>query len=52
METLGRWIQVRAGESVERGKAETVTEHGNLILRRADGSIAEIIVGDVTVIKY
>lgn len=51
METLGRWIQVRAGESVERGKAETVTEHGNLILRRANGSIAEIIVGDVTVIK-
>jgi len=28
-----------------------VTEHGNLILRRANGSIAEIIVGDVTVIK-
>lgn len=51
MNTLGRWIQVRAGESVERGKAETVTEHGNLILRRADGSLAEIIVGDVTVIK-
>jgi len=51
METLGKWIQVRAGESVERGKAETVTEHGNLILRRANGSIAEIIVGDVTVIK-
>jgi len=51
MVTLGRWIQVRAGESVERGKAETVTEHGNLILRRANGSIAEIIVGDVTVIK-
>lgn len=51
MDTLGRWIQVRAGESVERGKAETVTEHGNLILRRANGSLAEIIVGDVTVIK-
>jgi len=51
METLGRWIQVRAGESVEEGKAETLTEHGNLILRRADGSSAEIVAGDVTVIK-
>lgn len=51
METLGRWIQVRAGESVEQGKAETVTENGNLLLRRADGSLAEIVVGDITVIK-
>jgi len=51
METLGRWIQVKTGETVEQGKAETVTEKGNLILRRADGSLAEIVAGDVTVMK-
>ena len=51
METLGRLIQVKTGEIVEKGKAETVTEKGNLILRRADGSLAEIVSGDVTVIK-
>jgi len=51
METLGRWIQVKSGKTVEQGKAEAVTESGNLILRRADSSIVEIAVGDVTVIK-
>ena len=51
MDTLGRWIQVKTGEIVEKGKAETVTEKGNLILRRADGSLAEIVSGDVTVVK-
>ncbi|MBM4445771.1 MAG: biotin--[acetyl-CoA-carboxylase] ligase [Chloroflexi bacterium] len=51
METLGRWIQVKTGETVEQGKAETVTEHGNLILRRADGSLTEIVAGDVTILK-
>ena len=51
METLGRRIQVKTGKTVEQGKAEKVTESGNLILRRADGSLAEITAGDVTVIK-
>ena len=51
MEMLGRWIQVKTGEAVEQGKAETVTQNGNLILRRADDSLAEIVAGDVTVIK-
>jgi BirA family biotin operon repressor/biotin-[acetyl-CoA-carboxylase] ligase len=51
MEMLGMWIQVKTGETVEQGKAETVTENGNLILRRADGSLTAIVAGDVTVIK-
>jgi len=51
METLGRWIKVKNGETVEQGKAETVTENGNLVLRRADGSLTEIVAGDVTIIK-
>jgi len=51
METLGKRIKVNTGKTTECGKAETVTENGNLILRRADGSLAEIVVGDVTIIK-
>jgi len=51
MEMLGTWVQVKTGETVEQGKAETVTQNGNLILRRADDSLAEIVAGDVTVIK-
>lgn len=51
METLGKQIKVKTGKAVEHGQAETVTENGNLLLRRADGSLIEIVVGDVTVIK-
>jgi BirA family biotin operon repressor/biotin-[acetyl-CoA-carboxylase] ligase len=51
METLGKRIKVDTGTTIEQGYAETVTENGNLILRRADGSLVEIVAGDVTVIK-
>jgi BirA family transcriptional regulator, biotin operon repressor / biotin---[acetyl-CoA-carboxylase] ligase len=51
METLGKSIKVDTGKTVEQGWAETVTENGNLIVRREDGSLVEILAGDVTVIK-
>ncbi|OGN91696.1 MAG: biotin--[acetyl-CoA-carboxylase] ligase [Chloroflexi bacterium RBG_13_48_17] len=51
MGMLGSRIQVKTGEAIEQGTAETVTENGSLVLRRSDGSIAEIVAGDVTVIK-
>ncbi len=51
METIGKLIRVQSGESVEQGKAEAVTQNGNLILRHSDGSSSEIISGDVTIIK-
>ncbi|MBM3148759.1 MAG: biotin--[acetyl-CoA-carboxylase] ligase [Chloroflexi bacterium] len=51
MDTLGKWIEVKSGDAIERGKAEDVTENGNLILRHANDSITEILVGDVTVLK-
>lgn len=51
LETLGRWIQVKTGNTTEQGRTETVTATGNLILRRADGSLTEIVAGDVTVLK-
>jgi BirA family biotin operon repressor/biotin-[acetyl-CoA-carboxylase] ligase len=51
METLGKRIKVNTGKTVEQGQAETITENGNLVLRHDDGSLAEIVAGDVTVIK-
>jgi BirA family biotin operon repressor/biotin-[acetyl-CoA-carboxylase] ligase len=51
METPGKRIKVDTGTTVEQGYAETVTENGNLMLRRDDGSLVEIVAGDVTVIK-
>lgn len=52
MGTLGEWIQVRVGDSIEQGKAESVTETGNLILRRTNGTLADIAIGDVTVMRF
>jgi BirA family biotin operon repressor/biotin-[acetyl-CoA-carboxylase] ligase len=51
METLGKRIQVRSGDTVEQGTAEATNEKGNLLLRRSDGNLIEIACGDVTVIK-
>jgi BirA family biotin operon repressor/biotin-[acetyl-CoA-carboxylase] ligase len=51
METIGRQIQVRSGDSIETGTAESTTENGSLILRRQDGNIVEIMAGDVTLLK-
>jgi BirA family biotin operon repressor/biotin-[acetyl-CoA-carboxylase] ligase len=51
METLGKVIRVQSGDTVEQGKAEAVTKNGNLVLRHSDGSISEIVAGDVTILK-
>jgi BirA family biotin operon repressor/biotin-[acetyl-CoA-carboxylase] ligase len=51
METIGKLIKVQSGESIEQGKAEAITQNGNLILRHPDGSISEILAGDVTIAK-
>jgi BirA family biotin operon repressor/biotin-[acetyl-CoA-carboxylase] ligase len=51
METIGRQIQVRSGDTIEQGKAEATTENGSLLLRRQDGSIVEVMAGDVSVLK-
>jgi len=51
LETLGKLVNIRSEQKVERGIAEDVTEDGSLLLRRADGSLVEIVAGDVTVVK-
>ena len=47
---LGRWIQVRAGETLSEGLAEQLDENGHLLLRHADGSLVRLTAGEVTVI--
>lgn len=48
LETLGRHIQVKIGDALESGYAESVADDGSLLLRRPDGSLARIVAGDVT----
>ena len=51
METLGKVVRVQFGMSIAQGKAEAVTEVGNLVLRHSDGHTSEILAGDVTILK-
>jgi BirA family biotin operon repressor/biotin-[acetyl-CoA-carboxylase] ligase len=46
--TLGQPISVTFAGRVEQGIAESVTETGALVLRRADGSAVELPAGEVT----
>ncbi|MDO8670541.1 MAG: biotin--[acetyl-CoA-carboxylase] ligase [Dehalococcoidia bacterium] len=48
LETIGRWIRVTGVDHIEEGYAEAVDEEGHLLLRRADGTLAQIFAGDVT----
>ena len=48
LETLGRQVQVRWGEQLEEGVAEGVDAEGNLLLRRADGTLITLTAGEVT----
>ena len=48
LETLGRQVQVRWGDHVEEGVAEDVDSEGNLLLRRADGTLVSLAAGEVT----
>ncbi|MBA7545914.1 Bifunctional ligase/repressor BirA [subsurface metagenome] len=46
--TLGRRVQVKSGETIYEGIAESVARDGSLLLRHSDGSLSKIIAGDVT----
>jgi BirA family biotin operon repressor/biotin-[acetyl-CoA-carboxylase] ligase len=48
LETLGRQVRAQSADDVEEGVAEDVDADGNLLLRRADGSIAVVSAADVT----
>jgi BirA family biotin operon repressor/biotin-[acetyl-CoA-carboxylase] ligase len=46
--TLGEKVQVRSGEVLYKGIAESVASDGSLLLRQSDGSLTKIVAGDVT----
>ncbi len=48
LETLGKMVQLSWQERVVEGKAESVDEQGNLILKLADGSTFTATAGEVT----
>ena len=48
LETLGKRVRVSAAGTVEEGVAEDVDREGNLVLRRADGTTATMVAGEVT----
>jgi BirA family biotin operon repressor/biotin-[acetyl-CoA-carboxylase] ligase len=52
LETLGKMVQVTSGKHIEVGYAESVDSDGSLMLRRSDGTLARIIVGEVTLRSY
>ncbi len=46
--TLGSRVQVKSGETIYEGMAESVAGDGSLLLRHSDGSLTRIVAGDVT----
>ncbi len=48
MITLGKHVRADTGRQIEEGIAEDIDEDGALLLRRADGSLARLIAGEVT----
>ena len=48
MSTIGQRVKVQSGNSVIEGIAETINGSGHLVLRTDDGSLQEILAGDVS----
>jgi BirA family transcriptional regulator, biotin operon repressor / biotin---[acetyl-CoA-carboxylase] ligase len=46
--TIGKSVRIQSGDSVYEGTAESVGEDGCLILRRDDGSLMKVTIGDVS----
>jgi BirA family biotin operon repressor/biotin-[acetyl-CoA-carboxylase] ligase len=47
---LGHWVQVRSGQHLLEGRAETLDAHGHLLLRQADGTLTRLTAGEVTIV--
>ncbi|MBI4185887.1 MAG: biotin--[acetyl-CoA-carboxylase] ligase [Chloroflexi bacterium] len=48
LETLGKKIRVKSGETAYEGIAESVAGDGSLLLRRPDGSSVSLVSGEIT----
>lgn len=45
---LGRWVQVRAADTIIEGVAESLDANGQLLLRQSDGNLATLSAGEVS----
>jgi len=48
LETLGKKVHARSGNTVYEGIAESVDEDGSLMLRCSDGKLKKFTAGDIT----
>ena len=48
---LGRWVQVRAADSLIEGIAENLDANGQLNLRTSDGNLATLSAGEVSILQ-
>ena len=46
VETLGKVVRVRSGDSVEEGYAESINADGSITLRHADGNLVTVFTGE------
>jgi BirA family biotin operon repressor/biotin-[acetyl-CoA-carboxylase] ligase len=46
VETLGKVVRVKSGDSVEEGYAEAINLDGSIILRRSDESLIRVVTGE------
>ena len=51
MGTIGRRVTANTGGSTIEGIAQAVNDDGNLILRLDDGSLSEVVAGDVSNVR-
>ena len=52
LETLGRKVQVKSGQTRLEGIAKSVARDGSLLLRHSNGSSTKIVTGDVSLRDY
>jgi len=46
VETLGKTVRIKSGQSVEEGLAQSINPDGSITLRRVDGSLVTIATGE------
>jgi len=46
VETLGKLVRVKSGDTIEEGYAESINANGSLILKRPDGSLITVVTGE------
>jgi len=51
MDTIGQRIRVSTGNEIIEGTAMSISETGNLVIQLNDGTLREILAGDVTILK-